>query len=69
LTTDKATVALRVLTAINNRKTPEERDIFLLRLYCPEYRHCDPDELACFLLQESMQRKLAARNGGGQPAY
>jgi hypothetical protein len=36
--TAKTAVALRVLTAINNRETPEERDLALLRAYCPDDR-------------------------------
>ena len=69
MTTEKAAAAVRVITAINNRKTPEERDVFLLRLYCPDYRHCDPDELACFAIQESLKRRQRSQNGDSQSVH
>jgi len=61
MSTDKTAVALRVLTAINDRKEPDERDVLLLRAYCPDFRDCGPDELACVAIQEELKRKKMAR--------
>ncbi|MCU1337773.1 MAG: hypothetical protein JWO19_3354 [Bryobacterales bacterium] len=63
MTTAKTIVAVRVLTAINNKQHPEERDVFLLRAYCPDQRDLAPDELACAVIQEAMERRQEARNG------
>ena len=52
--TDKTAVALRVLSAINNRQQPEERDLVLLRAYCPDTRNLSPDEMACIVIQETV---------------
>jgi len=61
--TDKTAVALRVLTAINERKEPEDRDVALLRAYCPDHRDLDPDEMACMVIQQALE----ARKGLPEP--
>ena len=61
MTTPLTTVAIRVLTAINNRMTPDPNDVELLRVSFPNHPDFEPDELACFVIQEAMARKLAAR--------
>jgi hypothetical protein len=56
MATDKTAVALRVMTAIHDGNAPEERDLLLLRAYLPDHRDCDPDEQACFVIQEALKR-------------
>ena len=70
MTADKTALALRVLTAINNKQEPEERDVFLLRAYYPAPRDHDPDELACIVIQEALDRKAEKRSQSehGAPA-
>jgi len=53
LTTEKTAVALRVLTAINRLEQPEERDVILLRAYCPDHRSLAPDELARLVTRQA----------------
>jgi hypothetical protein len=55
MTTEKTAVALRVLTAINNRRPPDQKDVVLLRAYCPEGRDFEADELACLAIQQALQ--------------
>lgn len=61
MTTDKTAVALRILSAINKRQHPEEKDIALLRAYCPDSRDLAPDEMACLVIQQSIQARQKAR--------
>jgi hypothetical protein len=63
MTTEKTAVALRVLTAINQDDVPAERDVVLLRAYCPDYRDMEPDEIACVVIQEAMKGKMDERYG------
>ena len=67
MTTEKTAVALRVLTAYNQRQQPDERDVLLLRAYCPQYPDMSPDEMACIVIQEMIERqkgKQTARVNG-----
>jgi hypothetical protein len=57
MATEKIAVALRVLTAINNRRHPDPNDVVLLRAYCPEGRDLDPDELACMAIQQEREHR------------
>jgi hypothetical protein len=59
--TEKSTVALRVLTAINTQQEPEEADLLLLQEYCPEHRDLPPDELACMVIQLALRQRKEAR--------
>jgi len=69
MTTDKTAVALRVLTAYNQRQHPNERDVLLLRAYCPTYPDMSPDEMACIVIQEMIERQKGKRTGvNGQQA-
>jgi len=69
MTTEKTAVALRVLTAYNHRQHPDERDVLLLRAYCPTYPEMSPDELACIVIQEMIDRQKERRTGvNGQQA-
>jgi hypothetical protein len=63
LTSERTALALRVLTAINDRREPDEREVALLRSLHPEYRDYAADELACIVIQDAMQRKKAQASG------
>jgi hypothetical protein len=62
LTTNLTALAIRVVTAINNRATPDFKDVDLLRSYFPNQPDCDPYELACLAIQEAIVQKQAARD-------
>ena len=66
MTTEKTAVALRVLMAYNQRQTPEEREVALLRAYCPEQRDWPADELACHVIDEMLKRKKEQHVNGEQ---
>ncbi len=63
ITTEKTAVALRILTAFNKKRHPEERDVVLLRAYCSDDRETPIDELACKVVRELYERAKARRNG------
>jgi len=58
VTTEATAVALRVLTAINNRQHPQESDVVLLQKHCPEHWDLPPDELACMVIQNAIKHKV-----------
>jgi len=62
MTTEKTKVALRVLTALNEKRDPDPKDLALLRAYCPEGRDLGPDELACMAIQQALEARKARRN-------
>ena len=55
--------ALRVLDAINRRNPPAEKDVRLLRAYEPRYAEYSPDEVACLIIGEWLERRHPARPG------
>ena len=61
LTTEKTAVALRVLAAINDKHKPNESDVALLHTYYPDHQELDPDEMACIVIQEVLERKKRIR--------
>ena len=61
MTTEKTAVALRVLTAYNHRQQPDERDVLLLRAYCPTQPDLSPDEMACIVIQEMIENQKRQR--------
>jgi hypothetical protein len=61
MTTKRTATALRILTAINNRQRPEQRDVTLLRAYCPDHRNLPTDELACVVIEELLQQHRQKR--------
>ena len=69
MTTEKTKVALRVLTALKNKSDPDEKDVALLRAYCPAGRDLDLDELDCLAIQQALAARQARRedNRSGQP--
>ena len=44
---EKTALALRVLTAVNDREKPADVDVLLLHLHLPRHQELDPEELAC----------------------
>lgn len=64
VTTDRISVAVRVLKAFSVREYPHERDIDLLRAYCPNHPKLDPDQLAQLVIRESVQNRRTARAMG-----
>ena len=67
MTTDKTAVALRILGAINKRQHPDEKDVLLLRAYCPDQRDLAPDEMACLIIQQSIQARQKSREKDTSP--
>jgi len=68
MTTEKTRVALRVLTAINDKRDADPKDVVLLRAYCPDGRadgpdgrELDPDEMACIVIQDALKAKREKR--------
>jgi len=57
MTSDETGVALRILTAINNRNDPDARDVLLLCLYFPDESYLEPDELACLVIQRALDSR------------
>jgi hypothetical protein len=56
------TVALRVLTALNDRRTPNPADVQELRRLAPLMQNDPLDELACEVVQQAMRRRAELRN-------
>ena len=66
MTTEKTSVALRVLTAINNKHKPEEPDVALLRTYCLDYGDLDLDEMACIVIEQALAQNRSERKARKQ---
>jgi hypothetical protein len=69
--TDRITVALRVLTSIQNHTHPVSADIRLLQSWVePEHKQARYDELACLVIGEEVQRRksLKVMQAGGNSA-
>jgi hypothetical protein len=59
---DKIEVALRVLSAIQKYKAPLPADVKSLQSWVDSsYRHADPDDLACIVITDELQRKKNSR--------
>ena len=65
MTTEKTAVALRILTAFNEKRHREER-VVLLRAYCPDDRETPIDQLACRIVWELYER-LNAKGASASP--
>ena len=66
MTSDKTTIALRVLSAINAHEKPSDADVLLLQLHCPGHESFGPDELACIVIQEMYERHKQERDRAGR---
>ncbi len=59
---DAMQTALRVLTAITERRAPDPADLAHLReLAGPGHEQTDPDELACDVIQKATKHREKAR--------
>ena len=57
--TDVTVIALRVLTAIMEKLKPSADDVDELRRHAPELSHLAVDELACQVVQASLQQRAS----------
>jgi hypothetical protein len=53
--------ALRVLTALTEKRKPDPADLEMLGAYAPLLASIDPDELACEVLQQALKRRAQTR--------
>jgi hypothetical protein len=56
------TTALRVLTALTNKRYPDPADVETLRGYVPLLRDEPPDELACEVIKQAINHRTVARS-------
>ena len=63
MTTKKTELALRVLTAINQKEEPNPNDVLLLRGYRGEDRDLPADEMACIVIQQTLDERKTERDG------
>ena len=61
MTSSEIAVALRVLTAINNRISIDQTDVDFLHSIYPEAWAYEPEELACLVLDRALAAKKADR--------
>jgi hypothetical protein len=61
---DTMLLALRVLTAINERKNPDPTDVEKLRKLAPEGANRPVDELACEVIQLALKKRSKAAKQG-----
>jgi hypothetical protein len=54
-------VAVRVLTALSEKRTPDPADVEILNNYAPLLSHLSPDELACDVIQQALRRREQVR--------
>jgi hypothetical protein len=63
------TLALRVLTAINEKRHPDQAEVELLREFSKLPAHTAIDQIACQLIEQAIQHvpvsRKAARVAGG----
>jgi hypothetical protein len=59
--------ALRVLTAITERRPPNPADVAELHSFAPDTQDVAPDELACEVIQQAIRatQMEKAQSGGG----
>ncbi len=62
LSVEALKVALRVLTAISERRTPDERDVAALKKLAPLLADGPLDELACDVIQQALKRRAELRS-------
>ncbi len=54
-------VSLRVLAAVNEKRTPDQADVDTLREYLGRPGPANPDELACDVIQKALFDRDKAR--------
>ena len=56
---DQVAVALRVIKAFSSHSSAAPDDVALLRAWAaPDDDNCDPDELACMVIQETLKQRI-----------
>jgi hypothetical protein len=58
------TIAMRVLTALNEKRPPDPRDLDYLRKVASTRAHIPPDELACEVIQQAIKHRSEVRIAG-----
>jgi hypothetical protein len=58
-------VALRVLTALTEKREPAFEDVEALRQYVPTATAESIDELACDVIQQALRKRADGRKAGG----
>lgn len=58
---DLLDTTLRVLTALKDRRDPDESDVAQLRLLAPELADAPPDELACHIILLAVRERAFFR--------
>jgi hypothetical protein len=61
---EKIILALRVLTAINERRRPAEQDIAVLRSFEDGHGLHNLDEIACSIIESALAQMKAERGKG-----
>lgn len=61
---DAMMIAVRVLTALNEKRPPDPDDLGYLRQSAPLSAHLPADELACEVIQQAIKRRTAGRTAG-----
>ena len=54
-------LALRVLTAVTEKRYPDPEDVAQLRQLAPDAAAQTPDELACHVIQSALKQRAAVR--------
>ena len=62
---DAMRVALRVLTAITDKRNPDPGDLQELHRLAPLHADASPDELACEVIQKAIKGRADARQARG----
>lgn len=57
-------LALRVLSALNEKQRPDRQDVAELRRLAPDDALNDTDELACEVIQRALKRRAQIRLKG-----
>jgi hypothetical protein len=63
-TFDAMMIAVRVLTALNEKRPPDAGDLGHLRQFAPLAAELPPDELACEVIQQAIRQRTEVRTAG-----
>ncbi|HEY3827292.1 MAG TPA: hypothetical protein VGL82_22215 [Bryobacteraceae bacterium] len=63
-TFDAMMIAVRVLTAVNEKRQPDAADLGYLRQFSPPAAHLPCDELACEVIQQIIKQRAEVRATG-----
>jgi hypothetical protein len=62
-------LALRVLTALTEKRYPDPEDLAHLRQLAPDAAAKKPDELACEVIQNALKHRAAVREKSVPPGH